>query len=290
MAPDEAKKPEEEPKAEVSSPAEKKSLVAKKIPSVAPKPLSVATAPVKEPDPVIEVSDLHVNSNPPGAKVSIGGATESKWVTPFTADKMPAGEYAVVFTKPGFKAVTKNVNMAGGKAATVSAELISLQAHVNVNSVPEGAEIFLDGKTTSQLTPANLAMDKGEHQIEVRKNGYQEAAVETNLSEGENYNFAPILQVDKPEGRRGFGALRGMFGGGDKIPAGKGMLNLKTTPPGALVFHNGKASGKLTPIKWPIEPGSYKVTIKLDGYEPSHQEFTITEGKVTNMNVTLEPK
>jgi hypothetical protein len=39
-----------------------------------------------------------------------------------------------------------------------------------------------------------------------------------------------------------------------------------------------------------MDPGNYTVRLHLDGYKDSQQTFTVTEGKITDLNVTLEKK
>jgi PEGA domain len=58
---------------------------------------------------------------------------------------------------------------------TLEAELKEKPAgHVawaQVNSTPTGAEIFIDGAATGQVTPARVQMEAGAHIIALRLNG-----------------------------------------------------------------------------------------------------------------------
>ena len=242
--------------------------------------------------PLVQTADLRVSSNPPGAIVTIGGATQKDWVTPFTADKIPAGTYDVIFGKPGYKSENRSVNVIAGKPVSISADLTTAGARIMVSSNPDSASIWLEGKNTGRVTPVELQVEKGEHQIEVRKQGYQEAAVETNLNDGETYKFDPILQAEKPGSDKVFAGLRGLQGGGgsNSMPDGMGMMVIKSNPPGAHIFHGGKVSPKTTPVTWPIKPGTYQITIRMEGYKPAHRQFTVEQGKVTNVDVMLEPQ
>jgi len=55
-------------------------------------------------------------------------------------------------------------------------------------------------------------------------------------------------------------------------------------------MHNGKPFPKLTPLKGPMDPGTYQVTIRLDGYKPVRKEFTIEKGKAIEVDVDLVRK
>ena len=85
------------------------------------------------------------------------------------------------------------------------------------------------------------------------------------LKNGETYNFSPTLEAKRAGGGNPFRGLKRVFGGAS-IPEGKGMLQIKSNPPGAVIMHNGKPLPKLTPMKEPMEPGTYSVTIRMEGY------------------------
>jgi len=78
-----------------------------------------------------------------------------------------------------------------------------------------------------------------------------------------------------------------MFGG-EQIPEGKGMVQIKTNPEGAVVMHKGKAWPQLTPIKGPMDPGTYVVTIRMEGFKPVRREFVVEKGKTTEVVAELE--
>ena len=245
------------------------------------------------------VGEAKITSSPEGAKVRIGGASQPRWVTPFTATRLQPGKYDVTVAKAGYVPQTKEIEVVAGKSVATHFDLVLSGATISVSSEPSGAVIFLDGKATGKLTPATLNVDKGKHKIEVRKLGFGEENTNVNLDDGEKYTFAPILKKATAEQRAENRTQRQekhanffskLFGGGQKIPAGKGILTIKTTPPGATIIHNGKPSRVHTPIRVPMDPGSYTVRLHLDGYRDSQQTFTISEGKTTDLNVPLEKK
>jgi hypothetical protein len=87
-------------------------------------------------------------------------------------------------------------------------------------------------------------------------------------------------------GKNPLRAMRRMFGGG--IPAGQGVVEIQTNPPGAEIVFRGNAWPKPTPARGPMDPGQYKIIIRLQGYKPVVRDFTIEKGKVTEINVDLE--
>ena len=269
------------------------------------KPTAAKPLPEKSSVPVSNVSattgEARITSSPAGAKITIGGASQPRWITPFTAPRLQPGKYDVTVAKAGYVTQKKEITVEAGKTAAIAFDLVLAGGTVTVNSQPAGASIYLDGRLTGKATPATLDVDKGRHKVEVRKDGFGAESVNVDLSDGEKYSFAPILTakntvtrtepaVAAKEEKKHGGFFGRIFGGGEKIPAGKGMVEINTTPPGAIVIQNGKASMVHTPIRVPMDPGKYNVTLQLDGYKPAQKTFNVTAGKTTGLNVTLEKK
>jgi hypothetical protein len=57
-------------------------------------------------------------------------------------------------------------------------------AWAQVSSTPKGAEIFVDGNSTGQFTPARVQVPTGVHTVTVRLNGFQFAKRTFQASEG----------------------------------------------------------------------------------------------------------
>ncbi|MGH9669239.1 MAG: PEGA domain-containing protein, partial [Terriglobales bacterium] len=148
---------------------------------------------------------------------------------------------------------------------------------------PAGASVLVDGKETGRLTPARISVEKGDHKIVVRKQGFADASVSTNIAAGETFDFAPKLQPGSSEGA--IGKLKSFFGG---IPAGKGQLDVRTNPKGAEIAINGRAFEKKAPAKIILDPGSYAIGLKMEGYKPAQKTVIVEQGKKVEIDETLE--
>ena len=241
--------------------------------------------------------EARITSTPAGARITIGGASQAKWVTPYTLSQLQPGKYDVTVAKAGYVSQTKEITVAIGKQANATFELVQAGATINVSSEPSGGSIFLDGKATGKSTPALLNVERGKHNIEVRKDGFSAENTNVNLTDGETYSFAPTLvsrnasaqqKAEQRERRGGF--LGKIFGGGQKATAGKGMVVIRSSPAGATVMRNGKPTQGVTPLRVPLEPGDYSVTLHLDGYKNSQQTFNVAAGKTTEVNAVLQKK
>jgi len=227
--------------------------------------------------------EMRLTSYPSGAQVQIDGWTEPTWITPFSSPSMSAGKHAVTFSKSGYITQNQTVEVATGQALTVHAQLRTTVSTLAVSSNPAGGSILVDGKETGKLTPAQISVEKGEHKVVVRKAGFVDASVTTNLAEGETFTFAPKLQPGSSEGA--VGKLKSFFGG---IPAGKGQVDVRSDPKGAEILINGRAFEKKAPTKIILDPGSYNFAFKLEGYKPAQKTVVVEEGKKVPLAQTLE--
>ncbi len=250
----------------------------------APTPIDSAAAGATAAAPVN--GTLHLVTNPPGAKVDIDGWSDPKWVTPFDSPNLSAGKHKVAFSKPGYAPQTQIVDVWPGKQVIIAATLneVATPSRLEITSDPAGALIALDGKETGRQTPANLEVTPGDHRITLHKLGYRDAALAANVKVGETGRLSQTL---KPQGAAG-GAnpLGKIFGGG--APEGMGNLQVKTKPKGASVKVNGEEAPKTTPFKVPIDPGTYNVSISLDGYKTLTQTVTVEKGKTASLDLELQ--
>ena len=247
-------------------------------------PMRVTSAPIAPGRKVAPGSgEMRLTSYPSGAQVQIDGWTEPTWITPFSSPSRSAGKHSVVFSKSGYITQTQTVELAAGQALTVHAQLRTVVSTLAVSSDPAGGSILVDGKETGRLTPAQIAVEKGEHRIVVRKAGFVDASVATNLAEGETFSFAPKLQPGSSEGA--MGKLKSFFGG---IPAGKGQVDVRSNPKGAEIAINGRPFEKKAPAKIILDPGTYTFAFKLEGYKPAQKAVVVEEGKRVPLEQKLE--
>jgi WD40 repeat protein len=64
-------------------------------------------------------------------------------------------------------------------------------------------------------------------------------------------------------------------------------LYVRTTPPGAKVFVDGKELGT-SPSLVEVEPGEHSITVKLEGYGPKTSTVTVPDGRIRRIIFDLE--
>ncbi|MGC1417765.1 MAG: PEGA domain-containing protein, partial [Candidatus Acidiferrum sp.] len=135
---------------------------------------------------------LYLTSRPAGADVFINGAKQSGQ-TPLTLPLAP-GNYNLVVRSPGYEAYAGKVQVKDNIQTQLSVELNSRVAWAQVDTTPKGAEVFLDGTTTGQTTPARVQMPAGLHTLVVRLPGYQQVKRTVQASEGGTVTIEETLR------------------------------------------------------------------------------------------------
>ncbi len=129
---------------------------------------------------------IYISSQPPGADVFINGAKQSGQ-TPVTLPLAP-GQYNLVLRMQGYEPYAGGIQVKENIQTQLNVALneksSSRVAWAQVNSIPKGAEILLDGTSTGQFTPARVQVPTGVHTVTLRLNGFQQAKRTFQASEG----------------------------------------------------------------------------------------------------------
>lgn len=127
---------------------------------------------------------------------------------------------------------------------------------LNVQSVPDGAKIFINEKETEFTTPAvvpNLAVEEP-LKITLKKPKHKEWTKTLTLTDPNPVNINPTLEV---------------------IPVG--TIKVSSTPPGAKILIDGEDTGKVTPTTLEDLPLSqtYNMKLELEKHRPIEQKITL---------------
>ncbi len=232
---------------------------------------------VAAPAPVIVPGQMAFDSTPQGAQVQIDGRSDPSWVTPFTLSGVSAGQHSITITKPGYITDSRTVAVASGSKAFVSTRLNQLTAALAVSSTPAGANVYIDGKDTGKLTPAQISLGGGSHVVLVRKPGYIDETTTAQFTLGQTVSFTPTLRaLGNVDDIRTTGKIKKIFGGKDA--QGMGAVSVKTQPKGAQVAVNQHMLDKTSPVEFVLDPGNYVVDITMTGYAPIHKVISVDKG------------
>jgi hypothetical protein len=141
---------------------------------------------------------LYIATEPPGADVFINGAKQPGQ-TPVTLPLAP-GQYNLVLRLQGYGPYSGSVQVKDNIQTQLDVPLTEKStnhvAWAQVTTKPAGAEIFLDGVSTGQMSPARVQIPAGIHSITLKLNGYQQIKRTFQASEG---GTIPLDESLKPK-------------------------------------------------------------------------------------------
>ena len=142
---------------------------------------------------------IRVISDPPGADVFINGAKQGGQ-TPVVLP-LSSGHYNLVLRLVGYSAYVSEIqvkeNVLTQLNATLHAKDASNVAWADVVTTPIGAEIVIDGVTTSKFTPSRVQVGAGVHTITLKKKGFVPVRRPVEVSEGGTVSVEATLQSNK---------------------------------------------------------------------------------------------
>lgn len=224
-----------------------------------------------------EPGQIAVSAFPLGAVVQIEGVS-GQWKAPGVIGALPAGTYNVTISSPGYASDTRSIQVAAGMRTTLNVNLSATQGFIKVTGSPTGASIFLDGRNTGKISPAEINVAPGTHTVSVRKAGYLETSTDLKLVAGQGTTYSPRLMVAgrTDDIRIVGGGMSRMFGGSSAD--GMARVEIKSEPKGAQVIINGTPLQKPTPVEIQVDAGNYSITLQKDGYKPVHESAIIGMG------------
>ncbi|MGA2419108.1 MAG: protein kinase [Candidatus Acidiferrum sp.] len=144
---------------------------------------------------------LMLVSDPPGADVFINGAKQPGQ-TP-VALPLAAGQYNLVLRLQGYTAYAGNVLVKDNIQTQFSVQLRAKDAAkvawADIATTPPGAEIVVDGTTTSQFAPSRVQLPTGLHIITLKMKGFEPVRRTVQVSEGGTVSLNEALRAVAPK-------------------------------------------------------------------------------------------
>jgi len=139
---------------------------------------------------------LLITTKPPGAEVFINGAIQPGR-TPMTLP-LAAGQFNLVIRLNSFVPYVGQAQVKDNVQTTLDVELkpraLPHIAWAQVNTSPKGAEIIVDGSSTSQFSPARVEISSGAHMLLMKLAGYQTAKRAVDVTEGGTVTVTETLK------------------------------------------------------------------------------------------------
>lgn len=225
------------------------------------------------PKPIAEGS-LVIDSTPQGAKVFMGDT--EKGITPLSLSLTP-GSYVVTLKKEGFSDFSfSTVDVVSEQVARLSQVLTALEGTLVINSNPEGAQVFIEGKDKGQ-TPLTVSISPGSYMMDLKKEGFQDLSQNIEISAGLSQNVTlTLVAVEVPP---------------PPVPK-QGTIVVHSNPQGAEVFINKVSKGitsSTNPLTIVLEKGTYDVEFRKTEFNDVTQSITVEGGQTTQVSKILTP-
>ena len=125
---------------------------------------------------------LRVETEPPDAEIAIDG--QAAGVAPYSGE-LPSGDHNVEISSVGYRSLAQQITLAPAQQVSLRLTLSAAGGDnappiVGVNSAPEGALLYLDGKLVGP-TPKKAPTTPGQHELRLVLDGYKTWSAPTRL-------------------------------------------------------------------------------------------------------------
>jgi len=226
------------------------------------------------------VGQLHVESNIPGARISVDGLSGPNWVTPCTIPDLSPGSHQVLVTKEGYDDYQQEVTIEGGKINSVNASLPAHAPEPPSNTLAE-KPAATGGKSSTKASEAR----GGRPPTKAREAPGAIPLLSTSVA---GPGATPLPSASG--GGLGATSLPSASGGGPSATPTMGQLLVTADVAGAKISVDGSSQPNwVTPYSSTITrpAGTHPVVISKEGYGDYQQSVTIEGGKTTTINAQL---
>ncbi|MCU0596798.1 MAG: PEGA domain-containing protein [Desulfobacterota bacterium] len=200
-----------------------------------------------------------------GAEILLDG--QPVGVTPATVADVQPGLRRLVIRAPRYKPLETKVDVEGmGTLQKVAIPLVPAWAGIRILSIPEGAQVFLDGKGVGH-TPLHLDLDEGLYSLKLTMDRFKPREIRLEVKAGQPVTLEPI-----------------------RLAPADGTLSLRTDPGGSTVTLKGQYAGT-TPLD-AAAPSGEKLLLRVSkpGYEELSLEVSLSPGERKHLSLTLTPR
>lgn len=155
---------------------------------------------------------------------------------------------------------------APGAISAFPAPSTSLEAHdFSVETTPDAATVQVDNiPSFNCTTPCRLTLAGGRHTLKVEKEGYRSAL--------------RIIEIPSDESIR------------VSLDRAVGTVMVRSSPPGAAIFVDGREWGSKTPTMMTLPAGKHQVELRLEGYRNEDSAIVVRDGAVMNLDINWTNK
>lgn len=190
---------------------------------------------------------------------------EQRGVLGETIADLPPGEYQLQIRTERYKPFAQTIHIAGmDQHQELAVELEPAWADVRITSVPEQAQLSVDGESLGQ-TPLTAQILEGERQLTLKLPGHKSWENTLDISAGEEIAL-PTIELQPADG----------------------LVLVESQPGQASITVDGQYMG-LTPLELELAPGrEHRITLFKDGFQPAQRSLMVESGREQSLKVELE--
>jgi formylglycine-generating enzyme required for sulfatase activity len=207
---------------------------------------------------------LNVSSPIDDIEVLIDGETAG--TAPGLIDGIARGPHLVEFRKYRYFPQRREMDIEGlGRTQSVEVDLEPAWGQMQITSVPEGAEVLIDGQGVGG-TPLTAEVLETGSQLRVAKRGYKTWERQVSVKAGSVETYPPI-----------------------ELMVADGTVDVSSSPAGAHVSVDGEFRGT-TPVSVELSPlGEHRVELFLEGYSKAVRAVRTEPEGHSSLAVDLAP-
>ena len=202
---------------------------------------------------------------PANATVTVDGVPHLADADGNVSQLLGYGSHEYRVELPGYKTDAGTVQV-GSEKITKEITLVSSKATITLTCAMNEAEIWVNGLKYGDGTWTG-EMAAGMYMVEAKRTGYQTRNMAITVQEDEVRSFTV------PEPIQIFGHIQ-----------------IQSTPLDATIFLDGVEVGTTPHLQSQVPGGFHKVSVTKDGYDDFVTDVEITDGKVIEVNASLEKK
>ena len=209
-------------------------------------------------------------------KMSVGNAPWS--------GSLREGMHLVEAKKNGYRSQRKTIQLSQQQKLDVAfGELIAIQGNLSVNYKPFGADVYVDGKKLGQSPRVFNGLLVGNHQVEVRKDGYATNKKSVMISEGQTASISGTLSSNTASSSNGYASSSSVSSGSNviSIPVRNG-ITIEMVKVEAGTFMMGATSEMQNP--YDDEKPVHQVALTNDYYMSKYEVTQALWQAVTGKN------
>ena len=194
------------------------------------------------------------------------------------------GMHLVEAKKNGYRSQRKTIQLSQQQKLDVAfGELVAILGNLSVNYKPFGADVYVDGKKLGQSPRVFNGLLVGNHQVEVRKDGYATNKKSVMISEGQTASISGTLSSNTASSSNGYASSSSVSSGSNviSIPVRNG-ITIEMVKVEAGTFMMGATSEMQNP--YDDEKPVHQVALTNDYYMSKYEVTQALWQAVTGKN------